>query len=142
MDLDRFKNVLGAVSEKNCNKNNIIEEIKRELQRRYYDFYQEWKRNNFDINYQICIRHGNNVIKNTTLSHLAIDCKCENIVELLIENGASVNAIKDEYNSDGRYTLHYHLTDAYLATEIVEGYSLLRSAVKSNYERLVKFLIV
>ncbi|MGL9726114.1 MAG: hypothetical protein ACR5KV_05785 [Wolbachia sp.] len=119
MDLAQFKNVLDAVSQENCNKNNIIEKIKQESQRRYFDFYQGWKRNNFNIDHKICINRGSNIVEDTTLSHLAIDCEREDIVDLLIVNGASVNAIKNEYNSDGRHNLHYHLTDAYPGSEIM-----------------------
>ncbi|WP_108784272.1 ankyrin repeat domain-containing protein [Wolbachia endosymbiont of Bemisia tabaci] len=133
MNLDQFKAILGAVSQ----KDDIIEEIKQELQEKYPDFYQEWESHNFNIDHRIRIHHDNNIVESTTLLHLAIDCECSNIVSLLIENGANINAVK-EFEHHGQIS---EINFSPRPINTISGYSLLYPAIKHCDESLVRSLI-
>ncbi|AGJ98738.1 Ankyrin repeat domain protein [Wolbachia endosymbiont of Drosophila simulans wNo] len=90
MYLELFKHILSIVNRENdLNGNNIVEKIQKQLQRRESSTYEEWRKENFDINYKF----SNNNYKKLILLHVASLDNQENVVNaLLAAQGIDVNS--------------------------------------------------
>ena len=87
-----LKKVLSTIEVKEgLNKDNIIEEIQEELKEQDQDLYQEWEKGEFDVNHGFYISS----YKVTLLMVAALNGHA-NIVEVLLEKGANVNAVDNE----------------------------------------------
>lgn len=119
MNYEQWKRMLSAVNEKeDLSKDNVIDKIKEEL-KKYPEEYKKWEEAGFDVDYlfkikdDILIAYDRFTLLHFTLLHLAALCGYEKIVNLLIENDASVDV---EYK--GMTPLHCAAIKGH--TEIVE----------------------
>ncbi|NSX83602.1 hypothetical protein GOM44_04635, partial [Wolbachia endosymbiont of Atemnus politus] len=71
----------------NSNEGDILEQIKKNLEEQDKGTSQEWEAKNFDINHLV-----HTGIFKTTLLHLAIEYKKEEIAKYLIKHKADPNA--------------------------------------------------
>ncbi|WP_264330978.1 ankyrin repeat domain-containing protein [Wolbachia endosymbiont (group B) of Erebia ligea] len=92
MYLALLKQILSIVNRgSDLNGNNIVEKIKEEIGERDLSTYQEWEKENFDINYEFSYNDYYNK-KELTLLHVAFLDNQENVVKaLLAAQGIDVN---------------------------------------------------
>ncbi|QWE33761.1 MULTISPECIES: ankyrin repeat domain-containing protein [unclassified Wolbachia] len=150
MYLELFKHILSIVNRENdLNGNNIVEKIQKQLQRRESSTYEEWRKENFDINYKF----SNNNYKKLILLHVASLDNQENVVNaLLAVEGINVN-LQDK---NGKTPLHLaiekgneNIVNALLAAQGIDVNSQqnllqqapLHLAVEGGNENIVKALL-
>ncbi|MFV0948936.1 ankyrin repeat domain-containing protein [Wolbachia endosymbiont of Nasonia giraulti] len=92
MYLALLKQILSIVNRgSDLNGNNIVEKTKEEIGERDLSTYQEWEKENFDINYEFSYNDYYNK-KELTLLHVAFLDNQENVVKaLLAAQGIDVN---------------------------------------------------
>ncbi|WP_264328988.1 ankyrin repeat domain-containing protein [Wolbachia endosymbiont (group A) of Andrena hattorfiana] len=114
MNYEQLKRMLSAVDkEEGLSKDNVIDKIKEKL-KKYPEEYKKWEEAGFDVDYLFEIKDDTLIAYDRfTLLHLAVLCGYEKIVNLLIENDASVDV---EYK--GMTPLHFAVGGGH--TEIVE----------------------
>ncbi len=135
------------------NLGKLIDKIKEEL-KKYPEEYKKWEEAGFDVDYLFEIKDDTLIAYDRfTLLHLAVLCGYEKIVNLLIENDASVDV---EYK--GMTPLHFAVREGH--TEIVEilvkngakvdakanvegfkGYTPLHCAGERGHTKIAKILI-
>ena len=146
-EYELLKKVLSTIEVKEgLNKDNIIEEIQEELKEQDQGLYQEWEKGEFDVNHGFYIpEYG----KLTLLIIAALNGHA-NIVEVLLEKGANVNAV----DSEGWTPLHFAAQNGHASVVEVllekganvnavnsKGCTPLHSAVWGGHESVVKVLI-
>ncbi|WP_265026857.1 ankyrin repeat domain-containing protein [Wolbachia endosymbiont (group A) of Bombylius major] len=146
MNYKQWKEILGAVNkETDLSKDNVIDKIKEEL-KKYPEEYKKWEEAGFGVNHLF-------EDDQLTLLHLAASCGYAKIVNLLIENDASVDV---EYK--GVTPLHRAVggghtdiveilvkngakVDAKTNVEEFKGYTPLHCAGEGGHTKIAKFLI-
>jgi hypothetical protein len=127
----------------------IIDKIKKELGVKYSNIYREWENTEFNIDYPFPF-HSRNIENQCTLLHISAFHGAGIIVDVLLENGASVNA-RDGY---GRTPLHQAVIsdDAAIVEAILAkgadinavdqgGDTPLHHAIEDNRKHVVKALL-
>ncbi|WP_353271076.1 ankyrin repeat domain-containing protein [Wolbachia endosymbiont (group A) of Alloplasta piceator] len=130
-------------SSPDLSKENLIDRIKDKLQQENQLTYDEWKKNEFDINYTFIVLKCNLLL-------IAAENGYEKVVRYLTKNGANVNA----QNEDKGTPLHYaaysghievvkHLIKKEADVNVVDRYgrSPLHYAAENGYTQVVEVLL-
>jgi ankyrin repeat protein len=126
---------------------NAIDRIKGILKRKRPSVYKEWKKKLFNINHLFSFKtkHIHNVC---TLLHISACCGLENIVKVLLQMGAEVNAIDHKYQETSlhRVASHTNITNLLVRGAGVDfmhksGRTPLHLAAENGHTSIVEVLL-
>ncbi|GFR18340.1 uncharacterized protein TNCT_13501 [Trichonephila clavata] len=89
-----FEKLISDINSDQGSSIEIIDEIKKELKKELPSIYEEWKNSKFDINFKFKLQIPAIKITETTLLHIAIECRampCISMVQYLLNKGADPN---------------------------------------------------
>lgn len=155
MKYNKFMGILKEIdSLLDLSKDNIVEKVKAELQKKDSGLCQEWEKSKPDndsgpdIDHEFTISRDQNSGK-VTLLHLASYGNCAKVAKALIENGADVNAEYDNKITPLHIAVHHGHKDivdiliaegAKVNAEDNKGWTPLHIAATHGHEKIVQAL--
>ncbi|WP_264376079.1 MULTISPECIES: ankyrin repeat domain-containing protein [unclassified Wolbachia] len=148
---ETLKKVLNVINDKqDFNKDNIIEKIQEELERKDQDLHKEWIDEKFDINHEFTSDHPKYL--KFTLSRIAAEAGYANVLDALISSGSNIS---DKSGKGWTPVLnlaakHGHIgtVEALLKIEGIKidernehGFTPLHNAVHKDHKEIVEVLL-
>lgn len=99
-----WREIFNGINFQGLSHENVIDRIKRTLNRKHPKIYKEWEKKQFDIDH-LFLSQDNHIHNKCTLLHISACCGLGNIVRVLLKTGAEVNAVDHRYNKPSLHRL-------------------------------------